>query len=118
RFAEWLQCFDCLLRHHPQRRRKFSVLNAVAFQFRVLERGERFGLLFRFKKAPLSFSGLAVIDDEFQVRTIAIPILANPDFALSHVITVGTLLAQKQVKSRYYRFLCVTIKEARKGHFS
>ena len=66
----------------------------------------------------LPFSRFAIVHHESQMRTIAAAIFANPDFASSHVHIVAILLPQKQVKSRYFGFLCVTIKEARKAIFS
>jgi hypothetical protein len=40
RLAEWFQQFDCVLRHDAKRRWKLCALDAVVFQFRVLECGE------------------------------------------------------------------------------
>ena len=118
RLAERFQLLGCVLRHDAQRRWKLRVLNAVAFQFSVLERGERIGLLFGLKETALALSRLAVVHHEFQMRTIAVAVSANPDFTSSHAITVATLLPQKQVNSRYYAFLCVTMIDARKTLFS
>jgi hypothetical protein len=52
------------------------------------------------------------------MRTVAVAVSANPDFAWSHAFTVATLLPQKQAKMRFFAFLCVTMIDVRKGRFS
>ena len=51
------------------------------------------------------------------MRTIAVGLLTNLDLALSHAPSVATLLPQKQVISRFYPFLCVTMIDAQKRLF-
>src|SRR4029453_11326291 len=101
-----------------QRRWKLRSLNAVAFQFRVLERGERFGVFFGLKETALALSRFAEVHDEFQMLSIAVAVFANPDFASSHGLSVAILLPLNQVNSRFYPFLCVTMTHTQKAVFS
>src|SRR5262249_54980450 len=83
-----------------------------------LESGEGFRSAFFFEKRAFPFSCLTVVDYEFQVGTVAVGVLADFDFALSHGHIVATWLPRKQVNSRYYAFFYVTMIDARKAVFS
>src|SRR6266481_6335467 len=104
--AERLQLLDCVLRHDAQRRWKLGVLKAVAFQLCVLERDERFGLLFGFKESALALSGLAVVYHVFQMRTITVAISANPALALSHPLRCRLVAVNSSNFALLCEFMC------------
>src|SRR5262249_42925906 len=80
------QCLFAFLRHDTQGCWKFRALDAVACQFCILQSGKGFGLVGGFEKTSFSLPRFAVIDYEFEMRTIAIRVSASPDFALCHAI--------------------------------
>src|SRR5262249_43389083 len=114
RLAERLQLLDCVLRVDAQRCRKLCAFNTIAFQFGVLESGERIRLIFLFKERALSLARFAVIHHEFEVWTIAIAVSANPNFASPHPNTVAIVLPYLQGKMRQNAFFLVGMSQTRK----
>src|SRR6266436_4147715 len=115
RLAERLQLLHCVLCHDAERCWKLRVLDTVAFQFGILERRERFGLLFGLEETAFPLSRFTVVHHEFEMRTIAIGVFADPDFALSHAATVAILLPQIQAKSRQNASLYVRMSRMPKS---
>ena len=87
-------------------------------QLSVLECGERIRRVFGFKKRALAFSGFAVVHHELRCGRLLSVYLRTLILRLSHALTVAILLPQKQVKLRYYAFLCVRMNDAQKAVFS